>query len=297
MSCKAILSSVNSCAGFIGRVVFSSSGDPNRTQRALRAAAGSLFAVLFPSDCRICQSFLTRISALPVCDACLEGIIPLSGILCSVCGEKLVSKFTDTGEGHRCGMCRRLAPPFQRAMAYGAYDGVLQDLIHLLKYQRVHPVASVLGYLLNRACTDMFLAQPLVVIPVPLFKRKLRERGFNQAAEIAQGFMRQRRSESIQLDTSSLVRTRETTSQTGLTRHQRRANMHGAFAVTKPDRIAGSKVLIVDDVMTTGTTVSECARVLLRSGAKQVFVATVARAIREADLHLGEPEQARAVHA
>lgn len=297
MSYKAILSSVNSCAGFIGRVVFSSSGDPNRTQRALWAAAESLFAVLFPSDCRICQSSLTRISALPVCDACLEGITPLSGILCSVCGEKLVSKFTDTGEGPRCGMCRRVAPPFERAMAYGAYDGILRDLIHLLKYQRVRPVASLLGRLLNEVWTDMPLMQPLVVIPVPLFQRKLRERGFNQATEIAQGFVRQHRCESIQLDKSSLVRTRETASQTGLTRHQRRANMRGAFAVTRPDRIAGSKVLIVDDVMTTGTTVSECARVLSRAGAKQVFVATVARATREADLHLTQPEQAHAIHA
>jgi predicted amidophosphoribosyltransferase len=84
------------------------------------------------------------------------------------------------------------------------------------------------------------------------------------------------------LDTSVLVRTRETASQTGLTRHQRRANVRGAFAVVKPEKIKGRSILVVDDVMTTGTTAGECARVLRRAGAKEVFVATVARATKEA---------------
>jgi ComF family protein len=183
-------------------------------------------------------------------------------------------------------MCRRAAPPFQRAVAYGGYDGVLRDLIHLLKYQGVHPVAPLLGGLLGQALAGMELPEPLLVVPVPLFKRKLRERSFNQAEEIARSFVRRQNSGRIQLETSSLVRTRQTASQTGLTRHQRRANMRGAFAVTKPERIAEKSVLVVDDVMTTGTTAGECVRVLLRAGAKQVFVATVARATREAELHL-----------
>jgi ComF family protein len=258
----------------------------------LRAAAESLFAVLFPSDCRLCQSPLTRISTLPVCDGCLEQIAPWSGILCNVCGEKLVSKFVQTEDGPRCGMCRRAAPPFQRAVAYGAYDGILRELIHLLKYQRVRPAAVLLGRLLNEALAGVPLPEPLLVAPVPLFRRKLRERGFNQAEEVAHKFVRRRGSSSIQLDTSSLVRTRETVSQTGLTRHQRRANVRGAFVVSHPERIAGKNILIVDDVMTTGTTASECARVLLRAGAKQIFVATVARATKEAELHLERRAQA-----
>jgi predicted amidophosphoribosyltransferase len=89
-------------------------------------------------------------------------------------------------------------------------------------------------------------------------------------------------SSSIQLDTSILVRTRETASQTGLTRHQRRANVRGAFAVVKAEKVKGRSILVVDDVMTTGTTAGECARVLRRAGAKEVFVATVARATKEA---------------
>jgi len=95
--------------------------------------------------------------------------------------------------------------------------------------------------------------------------------------------LRSRPGTSIQLDTASLIRTRETVSQTGLTRHQRRANLRGAFAVTRPEKLHGQNILLVDDVMTTGATAGECARVLLRAGAKQVLVATVARAIREVE--------------
>lgn len=194
-------------------------------------------------------------------------------------------------------MCRRVAPPFQRAVAYGAYDGVLRDLVHLLKYQRVKPVAPLLARLLNESLGDIRFPESLLVVPIPLYKRKLRERGFNQAEEIARAFIRRRTDARIQLETSSLVRTRETASQTGLTRHQRRANVRGAFAVVKPERVLDKSLLIVDDVMTTGTTASECARVLLRAGARQVFVATVARATREVEMHLQQPDWAKAAQA
>lgn len=311
---KAILSPVTPWAGFNRRVVFSSSGDLTRASRLFRATAESLFSVLFPSDCRICQSALTKISTLPVCQTCLQKIAPLSGIICNICGEKLFSRYVETEEGPRCGMCRRVPPPFRRAVAYGAYDGVLRDLIHLLKYQRVHPAAPLLARLLMEATAPVGLPEPgsptragfgfarggveeaLLVIPVPLFKRKLRDRGFNQAEEIARAFVDRCQGRSIQLETSSLVRTRETASQTGLTRHQRRANMRGAFSVVRPDRIQGHSLLVVDDVMTTGTTAGECARVLLRAGARQVFVATVARATREIEMQLPEP-WAEAAHA
>ena len=157
---------------------------------------------------------------------------------------------------------------------------------------------TLLGKLMEQALAGVELPQSLVAIPVPLFKRKRRSRGFNQAEEIARAFVRHSRATGIELDTASLVRVRETTSQTGLTRHQRRANVRGAFAVTRSERIRGRSVLVVDDVMTTGTTAGECARVLKRVGARQVFVATVARATREVEIHLEEPNAwAQTAHA
>jgi ComF family protein len=205
---------------------------------------------------------------------------PLEGTLCSVCGEKLFGHYFEGEAGPLCGLCRRAAPRFRRAVAYGAYEGELRDLVHLLKYDGIRPAARVLGLYLNQALVQRALAAPSLVIPVPLAAGKQRARGFNQAEEIARAFIRERSESGILLDTISLVRTRDTVSQTGLTREQRKANLRGAFAV-RGDRLQGRAVLLVDDVMTTGATAGECARVLLRAGAKEVYVATVARATRE----------------
>src|SRR5882724_11690407 len=247
---------------------------------AVKAVSSSLFSLLFPSDCRICRSPLTTVASLPVCEPCLAQIVPLEGLLCRVCGEKLFSTVMNGEDGALCGMCRRAEPRFRRAAAYGAYEGALRDLIHLFKYKGTRPAGKLLGSLLNQAVTAMAMPDSVIVVPVPLWSRNAR--GFNQAEAIARTFMDFQTSSSIQLDTTILVRTRETASQTGLTRHQRRANVRGAFAVRKPEKVKGRSILIVDDVMTTGTTAGECARVLRRAGTKEVFVATVARATKEA---------------
>jgi ComF family protein len=116
---------------------------------------------------------------------------------------------------------------------------------------------------------------------VPLHARKLRQRGFNHSELIAREALKMAAGNGrSRLNPEVLERRRETQSQTGLTRHQRRENIRGAFAVARPELIAGCEVLLVDDVFTTGTTVSECARVLRRAGASKVYVATVARTLK-----------------
>ncbi len=249
----------------------------------MKSAAESLFAVLFPSDCRICLEPLLNISNLPVCESCLGKVIPIQDLLCRVCGEKLFSSYTQTEDGPLCGLCRRIAPQFRRAVAFGAYQGELRDLIHLFKYAGIRPAGALLATLLARAIQELQLPADVVLIPVPLWPGRRQARGFNQAEAIARAFCGLKPSSSIQLDTSSLVRTRETASQTGLTRKQRRSNVRGAFAVMRAVKVRERSILLVDDVMTTGTTVNECARVLLRAGAKEVLVATVARATREVE--------------
>ena len=187
-------------------------------------------------------------------------------------------------------MCRRLEPPFAKAVAYGSYDGGLRELIHLLKYEQVRPAAAVLGRMLAEAVSGLdscWSRRPVMVVPVPLHARKLRQRGFNQSELIARAAIRQDASSweagrgRMALRTRILERRRETQSQTGLTRHQRRENIRGAFAVAQPEEISGREILLVDDVFTTGTTVSECARVLRRAGASKIYVATVARTLKE----------------
>jgi len=119
------------------------------------------------------------------------------------------------------------------------------------------------------------------VIPVPLYAGKLRQRGFNQSELITKLALKLNSSGGkLKLQDRVLERRRETQSQIGLTRHQRRENMRGAFAVAKPEQVSGHEFLLVDDVFTTGTTVSECALVLRRAGASKVWVATVARTLK-----------------
>ncbi len=190
----------------------------------------------------------------------------------------------------RCRLCQHVPPPFERAVAYGSYDGTLRELIHLLKFDQVRPVARVLGGMLADSIAALEPALPpgiIAVVPVPLHARKQAQRGFNQAEVIARAALKRlsRRETGFEparfaVCGNVLVRQRATGSQIGLTRHQRRQNLRGAFAVKDATPIANRDVLLVDDVYTTGATASECARVLRRAGAAHVWVATVARTLR-----------------
>ncbi len=230
---------------------------------------------------------------------------PIGDGVCSVCGERLVSLHVFSGaHGEpRCGLCRRLEPPFVKATAYGSYESGLRDLIHMLKYQSVRPAANVLGRMLAEVLDGLRSSVgdvELVVVPVPLHTAKSRQRGFNQAEMIAKIALKLVGAPGkYLLGSHTLERTRDTQSQIGLTRHQRRENLRGAFRVRQPEAIAGHEVLLVDDVFTTGTTVAECARVLRRAGAPRVWVATVARTLK-ADAqfaHLGPSEEIQMTQA
>ena len=127
----------------------------------------------------------------------------------------------------------------------------------------------------------LFSASEVLVVPVPLHARKLRQREFNQSELIARAALKFKSAPAkFQLSVGMLERCRETKSQIGLSRHQRRENIRGAFVVARASELVGREVLVVDDVFTTGTTVSECARILRRAGASKVYVATVARTLK-----------------
>lgn len=306
---EAVFSSSSTSTGFRIRAAQGRAADRGLSSHGFAGwaerVAATLFFTLFPADCRICGSPLIRVSRLPVCETCLIALRPLQGSYCTVCGEALhVPAYIDRGETDRgqtdrievetrCLLCQRADPPFERAVAYGSYDGELRDLIHLLKFQQVRPASAVLGRMLAETIANLEQAMPagtlfsskIAVIPVPLHKRKQAQRGFNQAEMIARDALKQlSRPKRFDLCTGILHRRRETGSQIGLTRHQRRENMRGAFAVSDPTRILNRDILLVDDVYTTGTTASECARVLRRAGAARVWVATVARTLKISDV-------------
>jgi ComF family protein len=179
------------------------------------------------------------------------------------------------------------APEFERAVAFGVYQDGLREMVHLLKYERMSAVARPLGGMLARAVEMLGgqAAAELMVVAVPLFPSKERQRGYNQAILLADAAMAELEKTRLEWRLRAahgvIRRVRDTESQFALTAHGRRRNLKGAFAVRDGASLAGREVLLVDDIYTTGATARECARVLRRAGAAKVWVATLTRAQRE----------------
>jgi ComF family protein len=260
--------------------------------RVVRAAVDDFVTTLFPADCRVCGGPLLRAGIAPVCHVCVDGIGAQATTLCRRCGEALdlegvrfAGQFP--AEGLLCAPCRMAAPEFERAVAYGVYQDGLREMVHLLKYERMSAVARPLGRMLARA-VEMLEGEAgaeLMVVAVPLFPAKERQRGYNQAvllADAALAELKETRPEwKLRAAYGAIRRVRDTESQFALTPRGRRRNLKGAFAVEAGTTLVGREVLLVDDIYTTGATARECARVLRRAGAQKVWVATLSRAQRE----------------
>lgn len=245
-----------------------------------------LFSLLFPDDCRLCGAPLARFTRVPVCPGCIESLQPAPAVACPHCGGSLQG---DPRTPERCPRCAAGVLPFEWVRAWGLYDGELQRLIHLVKYQGMEALARPLG---ERVAALANGAGPLdLVVPVPLHWRRRWSRGFNQSEWLAREVSRQI---GAPLDRRCLRRRRDTPSQTGLTRPERQRNVENAFVVSKPESMAGKRIALVDDVVTTGATTGECARTLLRAGAARVVVLALARAVRQTDQSEESPAEASA---
>ncbi len=176
-----------------------------------------------------------------------------------------------------CGECREKKCHFAKAIAVGVYEGTLSEAIHILKYQKRQAMAKYLNAVITNVLLQR-LTDSDIIIPVPLHKKRLNERGFNQSLLIAHHLSNRL---SIPLCMDGLQRTRWTRPQIELSRDERLKNVRGAFAVRadfKPAHtIKDKRVILVDDVYTTGATVNECAKVLKKAGASEVVVFTIAR--------------------
>jgi ComF family protein len=211
------------------------------------------------------------------CVGCRSGLTALEPPLCTCCGVMFTGR---AGESHLCGRCLEQPPPFRRARSALVYDRAVVDVVHCFKYREKTQLARPLGMLLYRAFLRFWEEGEVdLVLPVPLHGRRLRQRGFNQAGLLAMEWRRHSEDRKAAVAAGLLVRLRPTPFQAGLRRREREGNIRGAFALRDPKRIDGRRLLLVDDVITTGATAGECARLLLAHGAAHVDVLTLARAL------------------
>ena len=224
--------------------------------------AWSAVDLVFPPICPGCEHISSR-----WCLACQQKTIPIIGTICECCGEPLDFEAP-------CSRCKSLPPKFTAARSFAVYQEPLRHTIHRLKYHGDGGLGDTLAFPLISLVKETGWSYDLVA-PVPLGKQRYKERGYNQAAylsiPLALYF-------GVPYRPDALRRVRETRSQVQLSPVERKENVQGAF-LAEPRRVAEKAVLLVDDVMTTGATLNECAQALLDAGALAVYAITLARAL------------------
>ncbi len=236
--------------------------------------ANAGLAFFYAEYCQLCSDRRALRTKGFVCEDCFEQVRWIVPPYCDKCGYPYPAAITTTYE---CGNCAELDLHFSSARsAVAARTGVL-EAIHRYKYQRALWFEPFLAELLVRqAMPDLANEGWTRVVPVPLHALKLREREFNQSERIARHLAE---ALALPLSTRLLARVKPTLTQTRLSREQRRSNVHNAFELRAPANLAGERVILVDDVFTTGATTDACAKVLREAGAAEVCVWTVARGI------------------
>jgi ComF family protein len=245
---------------------------------SLQNVYGALASVFFPAPCRLCGELLDRAGRIPICRSCLASLRPLTGPSCARCGRPFASPIAVEVENlPLCHICRRGLYDFDFARSYGAYTRDMARAIILLKYHGVTRLAAWFAAGLRetfRQNHEKCLAD--VVVPVPAHALRLRERGYNHAELIAKPLAR-----SLGLPCRSylLVRTRPRADKLRLTLRERWRSVRGVYTIRQGQRVDNLRVLLVDDVLTTGATLDACSRALRKAGAAGVVALTVARAI------------------
>jgi ComF family protein len=229
--------------------------------------------VCFPVCCLACKAGLQGRPDLMFCDSCMEQVCLIQAPLCTCCGKPFDKA---AGQSHYCSQCLTRPFHYKQARALVQYLEPVAKAVQDFKYHAKTTGLSTFANLLNLHLQRNPLPEVDVIVPVPLHKKRLQQRGFNQALVLARKFFPQNLKKIAPL---ALERWTRTQPQTGLSRADRNRNVKNAFAVRQPDIIQNQKVLLVDDVYTTGATVNECARILMQNRAREVHVLTLARAV------------------
>lgn len=247
--------------------------------RLMRSAVDRAASLLRTTrHCGLCDSLFHDDLHCEICPECWVQLSVFRGQTCVVCGKPLMQsnsrdQIQQRSSDHCCDCCRRTTH-FDGCVSIGLYAGRLKDMIHRLKYKGFAHIGVSLGHVLADAFVDAaWPRRRSVIVPIPLHADRLAERGYNQAELIAQGLSSVL---SLPLAVDALTRVRRTADQKHLLGASRARNVRGAFAVHRVSAVSDRDVLLVDDVMTTGSTINEAARTLKRSGARGVLGAVVA---------------------
>ena len=240
---------------------------------SVRRFLHALLDVILPPICHICHSHIPNAGRLHICQSCLDRLPLVSSPLCPLCGVP----FAGAGGDHCCGACLTYPPHYDLARSHFLYEGAIRDLIHSFKYNQQTQLRYPLALLALEGVSGLAAHAPHIIVPVPLHRSRLRQRGFNQAVLLGKVLSQQM---SLPMLPDALVRTRPTEPQINLSATERRLNVKGAFSVGRTGSVDGKRVLLLDDVMTTGSTMDECARELKKAGAEAVFATAIARAPR-----------------
>lgn len=241
----------------------------------MRGWATAALDLLFPAVCLVCGASPGAGRRDPLCGACWRAIARVEAPWCSACGRPLPALEPPEPGAHRlCGDCQQAPPVWDYARAAALYSPPVRDALHAFKFGGRRTLVRPLADLVLEQCGPILPADLEVLVPVPLAPQRERERGFNQAGLLAE---RVARALDVELEPGWLARVRATPPQTDLGAEARRQNVRGAF-VASPG-VAGRHVAVFDDILTTGATAGECARVLRTAGARRIGVLTVARVL------------------
>ncbi len=227
--------------------------------------------MVYPIYCYICSTKLK--TNVGLCEACWKKVKHRLPPFCIKCGKVLAGP---KGLNIICGDCQNNRLYFEHARSCCYYEGILKEVIHLLKFQRKFPLIDRLDEIMVKFILNnqILYSEIDLLIPVPAHKKRLKERGIDQVSLLAE---RLSRAIKIKLERNNLKRIKYTTLQTDLSREGRVKNVSDAFIVKGPKRLMNKSILLIDDLFTTGSTVNECAKILINSGVKKVEVLTLAR--------------------